>query len=381
VRLRHAIAALACSAAGWLCVASDAAALSPGTDLVVPAAARTSLWVTDLYLLNPGSRQAQVTINWLVRGQANPEPSSFQLELEPEETVVLADVIRDSLGLARAAGAFRIVATEPVVANCRIFARDGAATYGQGLEGVPTAAATRAGSSTHAVGMSSGEAHRTNVYALAGSGGATLELELLDPSGSGMASAQLSLDSWEPFLESVTELFDVVGFADATLLVRVSSGSAVVGASRADNLSSDPTTLASWIPGRHDPLAAGTYFGAIRDQGTAASSGLSLRINGTGEVEAIEFSYRSELCAVLFTAGQDLSETPLPLAELGAGYEFSSSYPGGGIMRWSLELDQQPSQAILTGTLGAVGSSWTGELAACNGNHESNTVEVGVWEH
>jgi hypothetical protein len=379
--LRHSIAAQAMNAALCFGVASSAGALSPGTDLVVPAAARTGLWVTDLYLLNPGTQQAQVSIQWLVRGQANPEPASFELELAPEQTVVLADVIRDSLGLARGAGAFRIIATEPVVANCRIFAREGEATYGQGFEGVPTASATHAGTSTHAVGMSSGEAHRTNVYALAGADGATLELELLDPSGSSMASAQLSLDGWEPYLKPVTELFEVAGFDDATLFVRVSSGEAVVGASRADNLSSDPTTLASWIPGRHDPLAAGTYFGVIRDQGTAATSGISLRINGTGGVEAIEFSYHSELCGVLFTAGEDLADAPLRLAELGDGWEFLSSYPGGGDMSWSLRLEQQPSKPILTGTLGAVGSSWTGELAACNGNHESAIVEVGVWEH
>jgi hypothetical protein len=380
VKLRHSIAVPAIAAALCLGVASGADALSPGTDLVVPAAARTGSWVTDLYLLNPGTERATLSIHWLVRGQPNPEPAIFDLELAPNETAVLEDVIRNSFGLGRGAGAFRIVATQPVVANCRIFARDGEATYGQGFEGVPTTSATRAGTSTHAVGMSSGEAFRSNVYALAGADGASLELELLDPSGTTMAIAQLILDGWEPYLEPVTEIFQVAGFPNGTLLVRVSSGSAVVGASRADNLSSDPTTLASWRPGRHDPLAAGTYFGVIRDASTAASSGLSLRVNGAGAVEAIEFSYHSELCGVLFTAGQDLTDAPLPLAALGDGHDFTSSYPGGGDMSWSLRLEQQPSQPILTGTLGAAGSSWTGQLAACNGNHEPAIVEVGVWE-
>jgi hypothetical protein len=378
VRARHPIATLTITATLWLGVATGGGALSPGTDLVVPAAARTAHWTTDLYLLNPGTQPAQVSVQWLVRGQANPEPASFSLELAPQETAVLSDVIRESFGLGRGAGGFRIVASQPVVANCRIFGRDGEATYGQGFEGVPTVSATRAGTATHAVGMSSGEAHRSNVYALAGADGAGLELELLDPSGSTVATAVLSLAAWEPYLEPVTELFDVAGFADGTLLVRVSSGAAVIGASRADNLSSDPTTLASWIPGLHDPIAAGTYFGVIRDPGTAASSGLSLRINGSGEVEAIEFSYPSDLCGVLFTAGRDLSETPLPLAELADGFQFSSSYPGGGDMVWSLTLSQRPSRPILTGTLGAVGSSWTGELAACNGNHGPVEVEVGI---
>jgi hypothetical protein len=380
VTARHPIATLVISAALWIGVASSAGALSPGTDLVVPAAARTGQWITDLYLLNPGTQPAQVSVHWLVRGQANPEPASFSLELAAEETAVLSDVIRESFQLGRGAGAFRIVASQPVVANCRIFAGDGEATYGQGFAGVPTASATRAGTTTHAVGMSSGEAHRTNVYALAGADGAVLQLELLDPSGSTMATAELSLDAWEPYLEPVTDVFEVAGFADGTLLVRVSSGTAVVGASRADNLSSDPTTLASWVPGLHDPIAAGTYFGVIRNPSTAAATGLSLRINGTGAVEAIEFSYPSELCGVLFTAGRDLAESPLPLVELAGGIQFSTSYPGGGDMSWSLTLSQQPSRPILTGTLEAVGSSWTGDLAACNGNHGPDEVEVGVRE-
>jgi hypothetical protein len=203
---------------------------------------------------------------------------------------------------------------------------------------------------------------------------------LHDTAGNRVASTVLSLGSYQPYLAPITEIFEIESFDEATLFVRVGAGSAVVGASKIDNLSSDPTTLSSWIPGVGDPIAAGSYFGVVLAAQGTASGGVTVRVNGNGEMVGLELSYPSDRCPVLFSAGQDLSENPLPLADLAAGHSFVSSYPGGGDMMWSLELHVQTDGPPLGGSLSATGSGWTGDFEGCNGEHGSQSVALGTWQ-
>ena len=60
--------------------AVDASCLTAGTDVLVPAAARATgrndaQWIMDMYILNPGSAPANVTVYWLVRNRANTSPA------------------------------------------------------------------------------------------------------------------------------------------------------------------------------------------------------------------------------------------------------------------------------------------------------------------
>jgi hypothetical protein len=319
----------------------------------------------------------EVIVEWLVRGQPNPDPTALTLSLSGNESRVLEDVIRSGFGLERGRGAFRISSSADVVATCRIYATEDDGTYGQGFEAVPTAAATVAGTSTHVLGLSSTDDFRANLYAVAGVDGATVRLELIDPAGSQLAEAELSLGTHEPFLEPLTTVFPIEVVEQATLLVHVVTGSVVVGASKIDNMTSDPTTLTSWIPGAGDPLAAGSYFGVVAATDTAATGGLTLLLDGDARVVGIEFSYPAEACSTLLTAGQDLSDAPLPLAELATGHSFVTSYPGGGNVEWSLQLELQTAGTTLAGSLAANGSDWGGEFEACNGDHGPLPVALG----
>jgi hypothetical protein len=357
-----------------------AEALSPGTDLLVPAAARTGGWVTDLYLFNPGDEAVQAEVHWLVRGQPNPDPPGMQVSLAPDETLVLEDVILASFGLSRSTGAFRISSTRDIVATCRIHASDGGGSVGQGFEAVPSTAATAAGTNTHVVGLSSNDAFRSNLYALATANGATVNVALHDTDGNELASTVLTLGTYQPHLAPVTSLFEVGELDQGTLFVTVTAGRAVVGASKVDNLTSDPTTLSSWIPGSPEPIVAGSYFGVVIDHNGIAGGSLTARFNGEGEMTGLELSYPSDRCPVLFAAGEDLSDDPLPLDDLADGHTFTSSYPGGGDMAWSLQLRLQSDGPTLSGELSAVGSSWTGEQEGCNGDHASQTVALGTWQ-
>ena len=184
--------------------AGSALALSPGQEVIVPAAGRGAPWGTDLYIMNPGTSTVSVTVSWLVRGSSNTNPDSFTVSIMAGETAVLEDVIFNDFGFEQASGAFLIESDGgEVIANSRIFATEGDATFGQGFEGVPTWAATQEGQTTNVVGLSFTSSFRTNVYATAGADGASIDFSLLDPDGIEFATATLNLDEWEPYLRRV----------------------------------------------------------------------------------------------------------------------------------------------------------------------------------
>ena len=221
-------------------------ALNTGTDIIVPAAGRGTPWATDFYVANPGETTVTGSIYWLVRGVANPDPAVATFTLAPGATGVWADIIFTEFGLASGNGAFRVTASDAVIVNSRIFATDGSATFGQGFEGVPVSAATQTGATASVVGLSNNSAFRTNIYATAGANGVRMTVRLLDPAGAAFATANVVLAAWEPYLKRVDQVFTgVANFDDATLTAEVTAGSVVVGASKVDNESTDPTTLES----------------------------------------------------------------------------------------------------------------------------------------
>jgi hypothetical protein len=133
--MRHFITCLI--AVALVATAAPALALNSGTDIIVPAAGRGGPWVTDLYVANPGDVSVNGTIYWLVRDQVNLDPVSIDFVLGPGETGIFADIINADFGLASGNGAFRVTSDGAVIVNSRIYATDGAATFGQGFEGVP----------------------------------------------------------------------------------------------------------------------------------------------------------------------------------------------------------------------------------------------------
>ncbi len=360
--------------------AGSAVALNPGQDIIVPAAGRGGPWVTDLYVMNPGAIPVTGSISWLVRDQANPSPASTSFSLAPGATEILDDIILNDFGLSSASGAFRVTASAEVVVNSRIYAVDGDATFGQGFEGVPTWAATAQDQTASVVGLSSNDAFRTNIYATAGADGATITFRLLDPSGAVFATNNQTLDAWEPYLKRVDQVFPgAPSFDNGTLTAEVTAGAAVVGASKVDNLSTDPTTLESSAVGGGG--VNGTYQFALYDTLDFAAGG-NIEISG-GQVTAINGTYfnwdkldgnNNSVCTSLFLWGQSL--IPTSVGDFANGVEFADDYPAdpdsdppfaGGTMTYTVEFE--PGQgSTLVGTVTAVGSDFSGADALCNGD-------------
>lgn len=364
--------------------AGSVLALSPGQEVIVPAAGRGAPWGTDLYIMNPGTSTVSVTVSWLVRGANNTAPDHFSLSIMAGETAVLEDVIFNDFGLEEGNGAFLVEADGgDVIVNSRIFAAEGGATFGQGFEGVPTFAATQEGQTTNVVGLSFTSDFRTNVYATAGPDGASIDFSLMDPDGIELESVTLNLTgAWEPYLRRVNQLFPgVANFDNATLQAEITSGFAVIGASKVDNASTDPTTLESAATGGGGGIN-GTYQMSLYDT-LAFASGGNIVISG-GDVNAINGTYTNwdkldgadPACPLIFQWGQGLS--PAPLEDFADGEEFYDDYAatGGGVMTWTVVFEPGEG-STLEGTVTAVGSEFTGIDEGCNGNFPPLTLVAG----
>ena len=381
-RLIIAVVALALVA-----TAAPVFALNSGTDIIVPAAGRGAPWVTDLYVANPGDTTVTGSIFWLVRGQANPAPASISFSIAPGATAIYEDIIFEEFGLASAGGAFRVTASGTVIVNSRIFAVDGSATFGQGFEGVPVPGATQTGGTATVVGLSSNAAFRTNIYATAGSEGATMELSLLVPEGTSFATANLILAAWEPYLKRVDQLFTgVANFDNATLVANVTVGSAVVGASKVDNESTDPTTLESDATAGGSSTSDGTYQISIYDSAFFAAGGNFVIDSGiVTQINATYFNWDKleggdPACTLQFLWGLGMS--PTQLADFASGVTFSDSYTstGSGVMEWTVTFTVEDNM-VIDGTVAAVGSDFTDpDELGCNGDFPALDLMGGKME-
>ncbi len=245
-------------------LAAPVLALQPGTDIIVPAAARGagfggSMWVTSLYVFNPGDESVNVVIAWLERNQSNTNPTEITQSVGAGEVLVFDDVLQ-YFGIDSGGGAFRVVSPSPVVVNAGIFNRAGGKEFGQGFEGIPVTAALPAGQTTEAIGIASTSEYRTNFFAVNPYDSTTsVTVSLLDSQGNVEGSKTYSLGPREPILKSVTEI------ASATVhsgMIRFTAGSGpvIVGTSRVNNGTGDPLTLAAWTQaaGGDDGFAPGS---------------------------------------------------------------------------------------------------------------------------
>lgn len=382
--MRLTIRTLVCLA--LITAALPAIALTPGTEVLVPAAGRGGGWVTDLYIMNPGTEAVTAGVGWLVRGQANETPTALDYTIGAGETLVLTDVIFEEFGFESGNGAFLVVASDTVVVNSRIYSAAGDETFGQGFEGVPTSLATAIGETADVVGLAVNASFRTNFYACAGSEGAQMSLVVVDPAGVEIAAGTKNLRAWEPFLQRINNVLETGEFDDGTLRVTVNAGSAVVGASKVDNASTDPTTLESSVAECSAPVADdnGTYQFAIYDSlsyatggnftiAADAATGLTGTYTNWDKLDPAGDSACKWI--LLFGAG---FPTPTSLADLADGVTFSDDYQthGLGIMTWTLKLDVVDGM-YLSGTLDAVGSDFPTDVAGCNGTFPTMTVYGG----
>lgn len=375
-------------------LAQSVAAIQPGTDVFVTASARTTgknnaFWLMHMYIFNPGSVSADVTIYWLVRNAENTSPQSVTKTIGAGDTLVLEDLILAEFGLTKSLGAIRVVSDRAVVVNATSLNTANNTEYGQGVEAIPAANATTAGGTTHVIGLKDNDDYRTNITLIDVTGqGSTATVELIDTLGTVIGSKFYTLRAYEPIHESVT-ILNPPSFADATLRVTVQTGAVLTGASRVhgnvNEGSGDPITLNPWWQCGGSGTTAGEYFGILE---TDRMRGIRMTVRDNDEVLYLEFEsdHPSPSCDFFFPGGTDQGEgigfdPPIPLASFLAegGLTFWNSYDdlGVGGVNWTVELEEESSGLYYTGTVTGVGSGMTGDMAGCNGSFSIGTATLG----
>jgi hypothetical protein len=245
-------------------------ALTPGTDILVPAVALVGDWRTDLYIFNPGTQTANVTVYLLIRDQANLSPAGQSFVIPPGAAAALENLLADTFGETSFAGAIQVTSDQEVVVNSRIYSYKNGVTFGQGYIGIPRCMAVQEGESTDIVGVAKNTSFRTNLVMLEAAGTSSpsrVRVTLYDGQGTQVASKEIDLDGFEPFLRSIADS-RVFGSSLAdidygTLHCEVLSGAVVFSASKVDNDpdTGDPTTLEAWTPATcTEPPSADVYL-------------------------------------------------------------------------------------------------------------------------
>jgi hypothetical protein len=143
--------------------------------------------------------------------------------------------------------------------------------------------------------------------------------------------------------------------------------------------SGDATRWSNQIPPADS--VDGTYQFAVYDS-LAFASGGNLVI-ADGKVEAVNGTYfnydkvdfgGSPQCALIFLWGVGLN--PTDVEDFESGVEFSDSYPNSGEMTWTLTFSIDDNVGF-SGTLAAVGASFTGVDSGCNGTFPTFTIAGG----
>ncbi len=367
---------------GLLLAAAPVMALNPATELYVPAVARAagvagSQWFTDLYVFNPGTSSATVDIYFLPRSSDNTSVTPQRFTLAPGETLTLPDVLHGTFGEESAAGAFRIVSSAPVIANCRVYNQAETDTFGQGLEGIPASAAITEGESTDIVGLASNGTDpgtfRSNVFAVNTSASqTTIEFSLLDSSGATVATRRYTLEPYSALYKKVTD-FDAGDFDSGTLHATVTAGSAIVLAAKNDNGSSDGTTLEPWwsCSSGQPSSPAGKYIGNVYNSDGYIRGGITVYLDEEGNVTYVGWRTepKSACLDVDIPGWADLSAEPVPLAQFADGYTVVDDYTSWGDsfgqIEWTVTLRWRGENQSLEGSILAEGSGFSGLTLSC----------------
>lgn len=244
-----------------------------GTEVYLPSVGRgdgvgTSVWRTTLWIHNPSGTAANCEIQLLLRDQGNPSPDTFQTTVPAGETLKVEDATWTLFGI-EGFGALRVLSTEEVIVNSRIYNLEGgdlSDTQGQFFGGVPASFALGSGESTEILGVNqaSDTAFRYNFGFVETSGNtADIFVELLDGGGLPLGSGHVELQGFEARQFNISALGAGQAPTDnGRLHIAVTGGAGRVIAfgSGIANTSQDPSTFEMLF---ETPTAAGGDITAV----------------------------------------------------------------------------------------------------------------------
>lgn len=228
---------------------------------------------TDARFYNPGASDATVSVAFHDNRSSNPSPLTGAFVVPAHQIRDSVDVLDALLGLPTGSvGALRFTSGSPVAILCRTSNVDPLGvkpgTYGAQQKPTPILSFLMSADAGAVVtGIRQDAAFRTNVGFAAGPDGADYTLALEDASGATVATGAGSLGAFGWTQPSIVDLLPGTAIpADATLLVKVTSGSVDVFDSSIDNASGDSVVTPIMPLPAEIPSAAtlGPQGGAIR---------------------------------------------------------------------------------------------------------------------
>jgi hypothetical protein len=255
---------------------------------------------TDGRFYNPTDHDATVTVSFHASGNSNAAPASASFTVPAGKIRDVVDLLSSLLGLpAGSSGALRFKSDRPVAILCRTSNVDptGAfsGTFGSQEKPVPLLSfLNSADAGALVTGIRQNASFRTNVGFAAGADGAAVALALLNAAGAQVATSSVSLGTFGWTQPNVESLFPALTIPpDATLRVRVTSGSVDVYDSSIDNASGDSVvTPISPLPAALPSNATiGPAGGSIRsDDGR-----LTLRVPAGALASSVALSFTTNV--------------------------------------------------------------------------------------
>ncbi|HPW54260.1 MAG TPA: DUF5719 family protein [Thermoanaerobaculaceae bacterium] len=256
-------------------------ALEPGKDLFVPSVGHgqgqlvngvRAQWRADLWIFNPGSQAATVDIFLLLRNQANENPDSRRVTVNPGEVRHFPDIVLSQFGKDSTYGALRVVSDRGVFvtgssydANVTVESKQrGAGTAGQFFSGIPAAQAVGSGEIVDIIGLDqdgqgTDGVWRSNLAFVETTGqSASLNVERLDAAGQTLGMVPVSLRPREAKqLDLALLAINPTPGSNQRVRVKVIAGPGrvIASASHIDNRTGDPSTVEMAGMG-----SAGTYL-------------------------------------------------------------------------------------------------------------------------
>ncbi len=326
----------------------------PGTDVFVAsvghgAGAGGSQWRTVLWIYNPTMVPANCQIQLLLRNQANPSPPTYDVTVQPGDTVRFDDAVWTLFGI-EGYGALRIVSDRDVVVNSRIYNQPGSDisdTQGQFFSAVPASFAIGAGESTDVLGVNQAadDAFRYNYGFVETTGHtATIRVTLFDGDGTELGSRTYTLDPFEAMQVGLADLGAGSRPTDnGRLHVEVTGGSGRVIAfgSGIANTSQDPSTFEMTLhaAGSGSGLTRVAHDGTLTGDGTSGNPlGLADGAVTAAKIAAgtVVRSLEGVQGSVDLVAGSGVTITPdstnnrITIAASGGGGGLSLPYHGTG---------------------------------------------------